>query len=93
LIRAFRRVMFSHWIEDAISVIENLVEKDQPVVIVGASLGAWYGGSAILFREFSTKFVLHSPKKHGDFYFNLNNLCKKFKEIFGFGAFLCRNNK
>ena len=35
----FFRILFSHWIEDITSVIENLTEGH--VVIVGASLGGW----------------------------------------------------
>ena len=34
-----KKVMFSHWVEDALKVIDRLTEG--PVVLVGSSLGGW----------------------------------------------------
>eukprot|EP00096_Caligus_rogercresseyi_P006348 TRINITY_DN22719_c0_g1_i1.p1 TRINITY_DN22719_c0_g1~~TRINITY_DN22719_c0_g1_i1.p1 ORF type:complete len:283 (-),score=88.44 TRINITY_DN22719_c0_g1_i1:180-1028(-) len=34
------KVLFSHWVEDAVKVVEELAEN-KPIVIVGSSMGGW----------------------------------------------------
>ena len=59
------KVLFSHWIEDALTVIDQLTEG--PVILVGTGIGAWI--SLLAAQEIGSREEVERNSAANDFSF------------------------